>query len=178
MQTRLPAQFLASDAGREADGILRACVHCGFCLATCPTYQVLGNELDSPRGRIYLIKSMLEGAEVTDITRTHLDRCLTCQACETTCPSGVNYHRLLDIGRVEVERRVPRSAPARLFRKSLQALMARRGTFAALVSLGRVFRWVIPEGLRHYVPRRRPALPWSASSKRCRTATSPSGAPG
>ena len=109
MQTFLPAELLATDRGKEADSILRACVHCGFCTATCPTYQVLGNELDSPRGRIYLIKAMLEGEAVTALTRTHLDRCLGCQSCETTCPSGVNYHRLLDIGRAEVEQRVPRS---------------------------------------------------------------------
>ena len=116
MQTSLPAEFLATDRGREADSILRACVHCGFCLATCPTYQVLGNELDSPRGRIYLVKAMLEGEPVSEITRTHLDRCLTCQACETTCPSGVNYHRLLDIGRDEMERRVPRPRGSRMLR--------------------------------------------------------------
>ena len=107
MQTFLPTEFLATDRGKEADSILRACVHCGFCTATCPTYQVLGNELDSPRGRIYLIKAMLEGEAVTAVTRTHLDRCLTCQSCETTCPSGVNYHRLLDIGRAEVEQALP-----------------------------------------------------------------------
>src|SRR5262245_34837595 len=99
MQTKLTTAFLDTDAGREADAILRSCVHGGFCTATCPTYQLLGDELDGPRGRIYLIKEMLEGAAVTQKTQTHLDRCLTCRACETTCPSGVRYGRLLDIGR-------------------------------------------------------------------------------
>jgi ferredoxin len=96
-------------AGREAEDILRRCVHCGFCTATCPTYQLLGDELDGPRGRIYLIKQVLEGAEPTEKTRLHLDRCLTCRSCESTCPSGVHYSRLLDIGREVVEKKVPRS---------------------------------------------------------------------
>ena len=99
MQTQL-ADFIADTAeGREANAILRSCSHCGFCSATCPTYQLLGDEDDSPRGRIYLIKSVLEGNPASPATQLHLDRCLTCRACETTCPSGVNYHRLLDIGR-------------------------------------------------------------------------------
>ena len=99
MQTNL-ADFIKDTAvGREADAILRSCVHCGFCTATCPTYQLLGDELDGPRGRIYLIKQMLEGQPVTEKTQLHLDRCLSCRACETTCPSGVKYHRLLEIGR-------------------------------------------------------------------------------
>ena len=101
MQTRLSAAFLETREGQEADGILRKCVHCGFCTATCPTYQLLGDELDGPRGRIYLIKEMLEGAAPSSATRLHLDRCLTCRACETTCPSGVRYGRL-QIGRAHV----------------------------------------------------------------------------
>ena len=92
-------------AGAEAESILRSCVHCGMCNATCPTYQLLGDELDGPRGRIYLIKQMLEGQDVSQATQTHLDRCLTCRSCETTCPSGVRYHRLLEIGRAEIEQR-------------------------------------------------------------------------
>ena len=116
MQTFLPESL----AGSEADAILRSCVHCGLCNATCPTYQVERNELDGPRGRIYLIKLMLEGEETTEITRHHLDRCLGCQACETTCPSGVDYHRLLDIGRAEVARRLPRSARQSLSRRLLR----------------------------------------------------------
>ena len=116
MQTRLTAAMLATPEGREADAILRKCVHCGFCTATCPTYQLLGDELDGPRGRIYLIKEMLEGAEPSRRTQLHLDRCLTCRACETTCPSGVRYGRLLDIGRHRVEQVVSRSLRERLKR--------------------------------------------------------------
>ena len=104
MQTRLSATFLGTADGQEADAILRKCVHCGFCTATCPTYQLLGDELDGPRGRIYLIKEMLEGAQPSHSTQLHLDRCLTCRACETTCPSGVRYGRLLDIGRHQIGR--------------------------------------------------------------------------
>src|SRR6266446_6280575 len=99
MQTTIAESLKETTEGKEADAILRKCVHCGFCLATCPTYQLLGDELDSPRGRIYLIKQMLEGAKVTAKTQLHLDRCLTCRSCETTCPSGVRYGRLADIGR-------------------------------------------------------------------------------
>src|SRR5881628_3899795 len=110
MQTELAEFIRDTPEGREAEDILRKCVHCGFCTATCPTYQVLGDDLDSPRGRIYLMKRALEGAEVTDKTRLHLDRCLTCRACETTCPSGVQYGRLVDIGRSVVEGRVGRSS--------------------------------------------------------------------
>ncbi|HWT38900.1 MAG TPA: 4Fe-4S dicluster domain-containing protein, partial [Paraburkholderia sp.] len=108
MQTNLDSHAKALPDAEEAERILRSCVHCGFCNATCPTYQLLGNELDGPRGRIYLIKQLLEGEPVSDKTRLHLDRCLTCRNCETTCPSGVTYHRLLDIGRAELERRVER----------------------------------------------------------------------
>src|SRR5919199_6669191 len=108
MQTNLADFIKHTREGEEADAILRACVHCGFCTATCPTYQLLGDELDSPRGRIYLIKQVLEGVEPTQSTQLHLDRCLTCRACETTCPSGVQYGRLVDIGRAIVEERVRR----------------------------------------------------------------------
>jgi glycolate oxidase iron-sulfur subunit len=110
MQTQLSAEFRDSDEGKEAAAILRKCVHCGFCNATCPTYQLLGDELDGPRGRIYLIKQLLEGAEVTRSTQQHLDRCLTCLNCQTTCPSGVEYGHLVDIGRQLVEARVQRPA--------------------------------------------------------------------
>src|SRR6187549_3191861 len=111
MQTNLSAEFKGTPEGRQAEAILSKCVHCGFCTATCPTYQLLGDELDGPRGRIYLIKQVLEGAEPTGTTQLHLDRCLTCRSCETTCPSGVQYGRLLDIGRKVVDERVGR-APA------------------------------------------------------------------
>jgi glycolate oxidase iron-sulfur subunit len=158
MQTFLPTGLLATDRGREADSILRACVHCGFCTATCPTYQVLGNELDSPRGRIYLVKAMLEGEAVTTITRTHLDRCLSCQSCETTCPSGVNYHRLLDIGRAEVERRVPRSPMSRALRGLLRQVMPYRRRFTPLLRVGQRLRALLPALLREHVPERRPGI--------------------
>ena len=110
MQTQLSPEYQARADGRAAEAILRKCVHCGFCTATCPTYQLLGDELDGPRGRIYLIKQVLEGAEPTRKTQLHLDRCLTCRACETTCPSGVQYGQLVDIGRGIVERKVGRGA--------------------------------------------------------------------
>src|SRR5215208_8215712 len=110
MQTALADFIRDTPAGREAEDILRKCVHCGFCTATCPTYQLLGDELDGPRGRIYLIKQALEGAPVTANTQLHLDRCLTCRSCETTCPSGVQYGRLLDIGRRLVDAKVGRTA--------------------------------------------------------------------
>src|SRR5882672_411648 len=121
MQTQLSAEFEASRDGQEAQAILRKCVHCGFCNATCPTYQLLGDELDGPRGRIYLIKQLLEGRKVTRSTQLHLDRCLTCRNCETTCPSGVEYGRLVDIGRKLVEQRVKRPAREQLVRWLLKA---------------------------------------------------------
>ena len=110
MQTKLSAEFKDTPQGRTAEGILRACVHCGFCNATCPTYQVLGDELDGPRGRIYLIKQLLEGGAAGHSTQLHLDRCLTCLNCETTCPSGVEFGKLVSIGRALVEQRVGRRA--------------------------------------------------------------------
>ena len=123
MRTELDPRILATDSGREADDILRSCVHCGFCTATCPTYQVLGDELDGPRGRIWLIKEMLEQDRAGADTQLHLDRCLTCRACETTCPSGVRYGRLLEIGRAHLETRVPRSLPDRLQRWLLKRIV-------------------------------------------------------
>src|SRR5215213_4556654 len=140
MQTSL-AEFIRDSAeGREADAILRKCVHCGFCTATCPTYQVLGDDLDSPRGRIYLIKRALEGAPVTERTRLHLDRCLTCRACETTCPSGVRYGRLVDIGRAVVEARTQRGFMDRFFRAVLAFALPRPRLFKFLTGLGRLAR--------------------------------------
>ncbi len=154
MQTALPKELLATSAGQEADSILRSCVHCGFCLATCPTYQVLGNELDSPRGRIYLIKEMLEGNAVTAVTQQHLDRCLTCQACETTCPSGVNYHRLLDIGRAEVEQRVQRPLEQRVLRRAMRLVLPYRRRFTPLLRLGQLFKPVLPAAVARHIPAR------------------------
>jgi len=144
MQTELADFIRDTPEGREADAILRKCVHCGFCTATCPTYQVLGDELDGPRGRIYLVKQVLEGARPTARTRLHLDRCLTCRACETTCPSGVQYGRLADIGRGIVEARVPRGLWDRLHREALSFALPLTRIFAALLALGRAARFVTP----------------------------------
>jgi len=152
MQTNLAESIRDTPAGREADAILRKCVHCGFCTATCPTYQLLGDELDGPRGRIYLMKLALEGGEVTAKTQLHLDRCLTCRACETTCPSGVQYGRLLDIGRGFVDERVPRPALDRIRRAALAAMLPRRGLFAAALAIGRAMRPLLPGALREKVP--------------------------
>jgi glycolate oxidase iron-sulfur subunit len=161
MQTSLADFIRDTDEGREADAILRKCVHCGFCTATCPTYQVLGDDLDSPRGRIYLIKRALEGAPVTAKTRLHLDRCLTCRACETTCPSGVRYGRLADIGRAVVEERTSRTPLDRLKRAALSFALPRTRLFAALFAVGRVLRPLLPAALRKKIPlRRRPRGAW------------------
>ena len=163
MQTRLSAAFLETPAGREADGILRKCVHCGFCTATCPTYQLLGDELDGPRGRIYLIKEMLEGAEPSRSTQLHLDRCLTCRACETTCPSGVRYGRLLDIGRHHIEQVVPRTLRERLLRRALLTVVPYRMRFAVFLGMGRALRGLMPRALRRAVPPARPSGAWPAA---------------
>lgn len=144
MQTELADFMRGTPEGAEAEAILRKCVHCGFCTATCPTYQVLGDDLDSPRGRIYLMKRALEGAPVTEKTRLHLDRCLTCRACETTCPSGVRYGRLVDIGRAVVEERTRRPPGDRLKRRLLAFALPRKNLFGAALGLGRLFRNVLP----------------------------------
>jgi len=162
MQTRLSTTFLETAAGQEADSILRKCVHCGFCTATCPTYQLLGDELDGPRGRIYLIKEMLEGSQPSRATQLHLDRCLTCRACETTCPSGVRYGRLLDIGRHHIERVVPRTLRERLLRRALLAVVPHPKRFAALLATGRALRGLMPGSLRRTVPAARPSGAWPA----------------
>lgn len=158
MQTRFSAQALAQPHIREADRILRNCVHCGFCNATCPTYRLLGDERDGPRGRIYLMKSLLENpgsAEVaTAQTRLHLDRCLTCRNCETTCPSGVEYGKLVDIGRAEIEARVPRGLPERIFRGLLRRTMRQPRLASLLFALGRVARPLLPVSLREKIPPR------------------------
>lgn len=157
MQTALADFIRDTPDGREADRILRACVHCGFCTATCPTYQLLGDELDGPRGRIYQIKQVLEGDPANATVREHLDRCLICRACETTCPSGVNYHRLLDIGREVVERQVPRSLGQRLLRRALIEALAYRGRFNALLRVGQAVRPLMPKGMRRNIPPRKKA---------------------
>src|SRR5258706_12004218 len=161
MQTELADFIRDTLEGREAESILRKCVHCGFCTATCPTYQVLGDDLDSPRGRIYLMKRALEGAEVTDKTRLHLDRCLTCRACETTCPSGVQYGRLLDIGRSVVEAKTRRGPLERMQRALLAWGLPRTRLFAAALRIGQLFRPLVKAP-----PRARPAGAWPAPRHR------------
>jgi glycolate oxidase iron-sulfur subunit len=152
LQTSL-ADFIRDSAqGKEADAILRKCVHCGFCTATCPTYQVLGDDLDSPRGRIYLIKRVLEGGPLTGKTRLHLDRCLTCRACETTCPSGVRYGRLADIGREVIEARTKRSPWDRLRREALSFALPRTRLFAAALASGKALRRFLPAALKSKIP--------------------------
>ena len=158
MQTALADFIRDTPEGREADAILRKCVHCGFCTATCPTYLLLGDENDGPRGRIYLMKQALEGQEITDRTRLHLDRCLTCRACETTCPSGVQYGRLLDIGRKLVEEKTARPAWERIKRRVLAEVLPRRSVFAPLLKLGRLARPFLPESLAEKVPAAPPAV--------------------
>jgi glycolate oxidase iron-sulfur subunit len=154
VQTELADFIRDTPEGREADAILRKCVHCGFCSATCPTYQLLGDELDGPRGRIYLIKQVLEGAEPTHKTRLHLDRCLTCRACETTCPSGVQYGRLADIGRGIVEGKVRRGGWQRLQRAVLSFALPRTGLFSFFLALARLAKPILPEILRKKIPTR------------------------
>ena len=152
MQTHLPAKLLETPQGKEADRILRSCVHCGFCTATCPTFLVTGNELDSPRGRIYLIKEVLETGRATQITRTHLDRCLSCQACETTCPSDVNYHSLLNIGREVIAQVSPEKSGAKLKRILLLSILGSQHVFRFLVKLGQTFRKFLPKSLSSQLP--------------------------
>lgn len=156
MQTQLAEWARDTDIGREADEILRRCVHCGFCLATCPTYQIMGDELDSPRGRIYQIKQVLEGVQPTYVTQQHLDRCLTCRNCETTCPSGVEYGKLVDIGRQLVSERVERPWGQRLLRGTLRRLMM-SPAFGTLYRLGRWVRPVLPPVLQGKIAEARPA---------------------
>ncbi|WMW79847.1 glycolate oxidase subunit GlcF [Undibacterium cyanobacteriorum] len=152
MQTNLLPEIRATIEGAEAESILRSCVHCGMCNATCPTYQLLGDELDGPRGRIYLIKQMLEGQQVSAITHSHLDRCLSCRSCETTCPSGVQYHRLLDIGRTELERRSPRNFWQSLLRAGLKHGLTNPRLFNMALHLGRGMRAVLPDSLQKKIP--------------------------
>src|SRR6478735_399144 len=157
METNLLASLLETPEGREADAILRSCVHCGFCTATCPTYQLLGDDLDSPRGRIYLMKQALEGCEVTARTRLHLDRCLTCRSCETTCPSGVRYGRLVEIGRRVVDDRAPRPPGERAKRWLLREALITRPLFGSVLALGRAFKPMLPAALRAKIPDASPA---------------------
>jgi glycolate oxidase iron-sulfur subunit len=163
MQTALADFIKDTPEGREADAILRSCVHCGFCTATCPTYQLLGDELDGPRGRIYLIKQVLEGHAPTARTQLHLDRCLTCRACETTCPSGVKYGRLADIGRRIVDERVPRALFDRLQRWGLRTVLPYASRFATLLGMGRAVRPLLPPKLKRSIISVEPAGVWPAA---------------
>jgi len=160
MQTNLADFIKNTPEGAEADAILRACVHCGFCTATCPTYQLLGDELDGPRGRIYLIKQVLEGAPVTAKTQTHLDRCLTCRNCETTCPSGVRYGRLIDIGRKVVEERVQRPFIERMKRLVLKEALPRKAVFTTALRAGQIFRPLLSPAMQDKIPAMRGAGAW------------------
>ena len=162
MQTNLADFMKNTRDGEEAEAILRACVHCGFCTATCPTYQLLGDELDGPRGRIYLIKQVLEGAPVTAKTQMHLDRCLTCRNCETTCPSGVQYGRLVDIGRKVVEQRVERPLLDRITRFVLKEALPRKWIFTPAVKAGQLLRPLLSKPLQDKLPRAQDAGRWPA----------------
>jgi glycolate oxidase iron-sulfur subunit len=153
MLTRLSQAIKDTPEGAEAEGILRSCVHCGFCTATCPTYQLLGDENDGPRGRIYLIQSLLEGNPVGEITQRHLDRCLGCRSCETTCPSGVRYGRLLDISRPMLEARVSRPFRDRVKRWLIRAVLPHRGRFTLLMGMAAWIRPVLPTRLSRQIPR-------------------------
>lgn len=163
MQCDLAPEFQGTDIGRKAEAILSKCVHCGFCTATCPTYQLLGDELDGPRGRIYLIKRVLEGAAPTPSTQLHLDRCLTCRNCESTCPSGVQYGNLIDIGRMVVDQKVPRrpieSAKRWLLKEGLTSPL-----FAPAMKVGQAVRALLPKEVRAKVPARQNPGRWPTAT--------------
>lgn len=164
MQTNLHPLFKGTPTGDEAEAILRSCVHCGFCTATCPTYQEFGDERDGPRGRIYLIKQLLETGEATANTRKHMDRCLSCRSCETTCPSGVEYGRLADIGKEIIERQQTRPWFERFVRWSLRQVLPYRGRFTALLRLGQWVRPVMPVVVKDKIPPRVTSLAWPVSN--------------
>jgi glycolate oxidase iron-sulfur subunit len=159
MRTQLADFIKDTPEGKEAEEIVRRCVHCGFCTATCPTYQLLGDELDGPRGRIYLMKQVLEGVEPTRSTQVHLDRCLTCRACETTCPSGVQYGRLLDIGRGIVDKKIERPFAEQVARSALKHGLTSK-LFGPAMRTGQAVRSLLPESIRAKVPERRDAGVW------------------
>ena len=159
MQTHLAPEFQGTADGLAAEAILRKCVHCGFCTATCPTYQLLGDELDGPRGRIYLIKQVLEGQTPTRKTQQHLDRCLTCRNCESTCPSGVDYGHLVDIGRKLVDERVVRPAAEKALRWALKEGLP-SPLFAPAMKLGQAVRGLLPAKLKNKVPAAQDAGVW------------------
>ena len=158
MQTNLSEAARKLPGADVAERVLRSCVHCGFCNATCPTYQLLGDELDGPRGRIYLMKQMLEGNAVSASTRLHLDRCLSCRNCETTCPSGVQYHKLLDFSRAAIEHWAPRPRAEVVARSLMRSVLPRPRLFKALVQIGDVMRPLLPELLAAKLPQRTPMV--------------------
>lgn len=158
MKMQLAQEFTAEPKFKVAEEILQACVHCGFCTATCPTYLQLGDERDSPRGRIYMMKAMFEGEAVSAATREHLDRCLTCRSCETTCPSGVQYGHLVDLGRLVAEQKAPRSAGQRLVRWGLRQVLPYRTRFGPLLTLGQMFRPLLPGVLKEHIPKPSPMI--------------------
>lgn len=169
MRTKIAGPLADTIAGATAEAVLRACVHCGMCNATCPTFKLTGDELDGPRGRIYLMKSALEGEAVTRATQLHLDRCLTCRACETTCPSGVEYHRLLDIGRPFVDAQLTRPWRERALRGLIRLVAPHAGRFALALVLGRLFAPILPAKLRAKLPAKTPvraAAPKPAGGRR------------
>jgi glycolate oxidase iron-sulfur subunit len=157
MRAKVVSPLAGTIAGATAEAVLRACVHCGMCNATCPTFKLTGDELDGPRGRIYLMKSALEGEAVTRETQLHLDRCLTCRACETTCPSGVEYHRLLDIGRPFVDAQLTRPWRERALRALIRWVTPHADRFAVALALGRLFAPILPATLRAKLPPKAPA---------------------
>ncbi|MDH5424779.1 MAG: glycolate oxidase subunit GlcF [Gammaproteobacteria bacterium] len=165
MQTKISHKYSQSLLGQRAEEILRSCVHCGFCTATCPTYQLLGDELDSPRGRIYLIKQMLEGNEVTEKTQQHLDRCLVCRSCETTCPSGVEYSRLLEIGKHLVDDEIKRPLFTNIQRSLLRFVLPYPKRFSTAMFFGRLFKPLLPAKLKHSIPDISGNTVWSTATQ-------------
>lgn len=163
MQTRFPDSVRATAEGAAVERIVRKCVHCGFCNVTCPTFQIRRDELDGPRGRIYQIKDAIETGVVTPLLRTHLDRCLTCRACETTCPAGVEYGRVLDYGREVARKALPRSAGERLVRWGLRQVLPHAARFSILLGLGRLVRPLLPAGLKALILPTRAAGPRPAT---------------
>lgn len=164
MQTDLHPLFKGTAIGEEAEAILRSCVHCGFCNATCPTYQELGDERDGPRGRIYLVKQLFETGSASDKTRLHLDRCLNCRSCETTCPSGVQYGRLADLGKAVIEQQQTRPLSERLVRWGLRQVLPYRRRFNALLKVGQFMRPVLPQSVARKIPATVKKLAWPAAS--------------
>jgi len=162
MRVKLSERLADKPAATEAAAIIENCVHCGFCTATCPSYQVLDNELDSPRGRIYLIKQMLEGAQAAAPTRDHLDLCLTCRSCESTCPTGVQYGRLVDIGRAMANEQAPRTAGSRLYRSLVRRTLLARPVFAGALRSGRALRPLLPKAVARRIPLAQVAGAWPA----------------